>query len=152
MFLSKERALLERQRDLLTEVTDLKLFKQMRADLLSELEVTKKAMRDSEQRHRLQLEELEKRFLAARDKLEQEAAARIARSRQVYKEEVGRELDVEGRFVRTENLRMAKELKFHGETSQHFQKACAKLTAELAELKVCLTLLFLPLVCMLLVQ
>jgi hypothetical protein len=54
------------------EVSDLQVFKEMRASLVSELEATKATIADNEARHRAQLEDLEKKFVAARDKLEQE--------------------------------------------------------------------------------
>lgn len=75
------------------EIVDLRLFKQMRADLVAELDATKEAMKQTDIRHRQQVEELERRFNIAREKLEQEAAARIARVRQVYKDEVGKGKD-----------------------------------------------------------
>ena len=90
LFLSKEQALLTRQSELMAELLDLRLFAQMREDLLKELETTKGAMRETEARHREQLQELERRFLLARQQLEAEAAARINRSRATYKEEVGK--------------------------------------------------------------
>jgi hypothetical protein len=123
------------------QVSDLQLFKQMRAQLLEELEMTKNTIAFNEKKHKTQFEELEKKFLAAREKLEKDAAARIAHSRQVYKEEVGKELDMESKFVRAENLRMSKELKFHEETTSNLQKQNVKIQQEFAQLKLDISLL-----------
>ncbi len=64
------------------------------------------------------------------------AAQRIVHSRKVYKEEVGRELDLESKFVRAENIRMARELKFHQEAAQKTQKQNASMAALVAQQKV----------------
>jgi hypothetical protein len=46
--------------------------------------------------------------VAAKEALQREAAERIAHSRKVYKEEVGKELDYESKLVRKENREMNK--------------------------------------------
>jgi len=135
IFLEKEKKLLAKQQELVAELADLKQFQRIRADLLAELEATKAMMAANEARHQAQLENLERRFNLARERLEKEAAIRIAHSRETYKEEISRELDVESRFIRTENLRLAKELKFHEMTSQQFQKTAQELRQELARVK-----------------
>jgi Skp family chaperone for outer membrane proteins len=102
----------------------------MRAELAAELESTKQTILQNERRHKTQLDDLERKFIEAKQRLEQEASDRIAHSRQVYKEEVGKELDMESKQVRKENREMAQELKFHEETNARFQKLNTRLQSE----------------------
>jgi hypothetical protein len=135
LFLSKEGAMLAREKDLLVQLADLTAFKEIREALIAELELTKRTMRESETKHRTQLEELERRFLAARNRLEAEAAEKLTRSKQLYKEEVGQELDLESRYVRTENARLSRELTVQVSVAQQMHKASDKAGKELSQLK-----------------
>ena len=74
------------------------------------------------------------RYRAAKQKLEQEALDRIAHSRQVYKEEVGRELDMESKQVRKENREITKELRFHEERSNSLHEENGALRRKLRQL------------------
>lgn len=136
MFLSKEQTMLAREKELLVQLADLSAFKEIREALISELDLTKRTMRESEAKHRAQLEELERRFVTARNRLEQEATDKLARSKQLYKEEVGKELDLESRYVRTENARLSRELGVQSSVAQQMHRASEKVGAELAALKI----------------
>lgn len=136
VFLHKESQLLERNKQLMQEVSDLSLFKKMRFDLAQELGLTKTTIHKNEVRHKDQLDDLQKKFILAEAKLRQEAAERIAHSRKVYKEEVGKELDLESKQVRQQNIEMSRELKFHESRSNELKKENEKLFAALKRLKI----------------
>lgn len=134
-FLKSEADLLESNRELMQEVSDLSQFKKMQKELAAELEATKHSIAINEERHQKQLEELAKKFYDARDRLEKEADARIAHSRQVYKEEVGKELDMDSKRIRRENRDMEKELKFQAETCTFLAAECLQLREKIASLR-----------------
>jgi hypothetical protein len=110
VFLQKEAQLLTKNQQLLQEVHDLQSYRQMREDLQNELNNTKQIIAENEARHKQQLELLEHKFLEAKEILQEQAAERVAHSRIVYKEEVGKELDYESRMVRKENRKLRKDL------------------------------------------
>merc|ERR1712054_405787 len=83
IFLHKEQQLLNKIKQLMKEVADLSLYQKMRHDLAKELEITKQTIQKNEMRHKQQLDALEKKFLAAKDSLQHEAAERIAHSRKI---------------------------------------------------------------------
>ena len=68
----------------ITQVTDLALFRKMRGELASELESTKEIIHKNERKHKAHLDDLERKFVAARQRLEQEANDKIAQSRKVF--------------------------------------------------------------------
>lgn len=135
VFMGKEEELLEKNRHIMQEVSDLGNFRKLRHDLAAELELTKQTIHSNEKRHKAQLDELETKFQQARQQLQDEAAQRIAHSRAVYKEEVGRELKLESQAVKTENIQLAKELKFHQEVADRLQKENHKLQDTVKRLK-----------------
>ena len=94
----------------------------LRTALAAELEATKAAIFTNERTHKLQLDELEKKFLAARDGLQAEAAARITNSRATYKLDVGRELERDSQAARKQNEHVKYTLKLHEATSDRLQK------------------------------
>jgi hypothetical protein len=122
------------------EVSDLSLYKKMRHDLAKELELTKQTIQKNEERHKRQLDELERKFIAAKEALQKEAAERIAHSRKVYKEEVGKELDYESKLVRKKNREMSKELKFHEKRSNELMTENQRLQALVKKLKIDMSL------------
>jgi len=83
----------------------------------------------------LQLDELEKKFLSARDVLQKEAAERIAYSRSTYKQEVGKELEQESHNVRNENKNLHIHLKIHEMTSDRLQKRYGEVKGRIVSLK-----------------
>ena len=66
VFLEKEAQLLERNKQLMQEVSELKLYVTMRHNLQQELDHTKKIISANEERHVEQLRELERKFELAR--------------------------------------------------------------------------------------
>lgn len=140
LFLQKEAQLLESNAKLRKQVEGLADYKRMRAQLAADLEKTKKIITDNERRHRHELDELERTFLAARDHLEREAAQRIAKSRKVYKEEVGKELDEDSKRVREENKQMERELNKQEHITDELQAANSRLQQDIQKLKIDLDL------------
>lgn len=122
VFLAKEAKLLNANRQLMQEVSDLTEFKKMRHQLEQELARTNETIEINEEKHLQQLKELERKFYEARERLEKEADDRIAQSRQLYKEEVGKELDMDSKRIRKENKLMEAELKFQRDTSERLHK------------------------------
>jgi len=112
-FAEKERELLAFHKSKHQEHADLLLFKQLQSTLQQELDATKAVLVKHERRHALQMNDLETKFLNARQRLLEESNARIAESRRKYKEEVGRELDLESQWIQQENVKMKHELQFH---------------------------------------
>lgn len=135
IFLDKERMMLARTEKLEKAIAEMSELSAMRTALAEELEATKQLVFANERSHKLQLDELEKRFLAARDGLQAEAAARITNSRATYKMEVGRELEQESAQVRAENTRARHNLRLHSCTSDRLQRENAALTARIHSLK-----------------
>ena len=84
-FSQKESQLLDLNRLRHQEHSDLLLFARIRPELLSELSQTKRVILKNTQRHSLQMEDLEKKFLAARKRLMEESTTRIAEARKAYK-------------------------------------------------------------------
>jgi hypothetical protein len=134
-FKSKEQDLLDLNRLAHQEYNDLLLFQKIRQELNTELAQTKAIILKNEKRHALQMADLEKKFLLARNKLLAESADRIAESRKNYKEEVGRELDLESKFISTENLKMKGELAFHQQLIEKLQGANEELQQVVEELE-----------------
>jgi hypothetical protein len=126
-FLQAESELLALNRLRHQEHTDLQLFQRIRGDLMAELAQTKKTILRNEQRHALQMSDLEKKFLAARQRLLAESQARIAASRREYKEEIGRELDLESEWLRRENGNLRSETEFHQVLMEKLRKSNAEL-------------------------
>ena len=112
-FARAEKELLDLNRLRHQEHNDLLLFGRIRTELLGELAGTKRVILRNQKRHELQMSDLEQKFLAARTRLLQESSARIEASRAAYKEEVGRELDLESKWIQVENEKMGQELAFH---------------------------------------
>jgi hypothetical protein len=137
---AREQRLSEVNRKLKEEVVDLSLFKEMRQQLTKELVATKNIIAQHQRKHKEELDELDRKLLAAREKLEADANAKIAHNRRVYKEEVGRELDQESQRVRAENRQMIQELKFHVETSNRLQKENQIMTEEVKRSKMDISL------------
>lgn len=135
IFMEKERQILEKNMTLDKQIKDLAEFQAMRTSLANELEQTKLTIFKNERSHKLQLDELEKKFLSARDGLQREAAARIANSRATYKLEVGKELEAESTAVRLENEKLRDRLRTHEATSDRLQKQHQNLTTRIHELK-----------------
>ena len=135
LFLDKESQMLNLTQKLEGEIQGMEGLAAQRRQIAQELEETKLLIFKNERAHKLQLDELEKRFLAARDGLQQEAAARITHSRANYKLEVGRELESESAAVRAENARLKHTLKLHESTSDALQHAHQSLTARIYSLK-----------------
>jgi len=140
VFLQKEAQLLESNSSLRKQVEALADYKKMRAKLAKDLEATKRTITENERRHRQQLDDLERKFLAARDRLEREAAERIAVSRKVYKEEVGKELDEDSKRVRAENRKMERELSKQEGITDSLQAANLKLQQSIKKLRIDLDL------------
>jgi hypothetical protein len=134
-FARAESELLDLNRLRHQEHNDLLLFSRIRGDLLAELGHTKRTIVKNERRHALQMSDLEKKFLAARQRLLEESAARIAASRKSYKEEVGRELDLESKWIHADNAKMAQERDFHQALIEKLQQGNAELSAIAAELE-----------------
>jgi hypothetical protein len=134
-FARAEAELLDLNRLRHQEHNDLLLFSRIRGDLLAELGHTKRTIVKNERRHALQMSDLEKKFLAARQRLLEESAARIAASRKSYKEEVGRELDLESKWIHADNAKMAQERDFHQALIEKLQQGNAELSAIAAELE-----------------
>jgi len=139
VFLAKESKLLNANRQLMQEVSDLTEFKKMRLLLGHELKNTQGTIEDNEQKHLEQLKELERKFYEARARLEKEADDRIAQSRQLYKEEVGKELDMDSKRIRRANKLMEAELTFQRDTSQRLVKENTKYREQAKKLRVELT-------------
>ena len=135
IFMEKEKGILGKNDALTQQIADLGEFQRQRAQLAEELESTKSIIYANERRHKLQLDELEKQFLAARDGLQREAAERIAASRANYQVEVGRELEEESTAVRMENERLRERLRTHEATSDRLQKQHSTLTQKIHSLK-----------------
>eukprot|EP00462_Mataza_sp_D1_P027673 CAMPEP_0175175724 /NCGR_PEP_ID=MMETSP0087-20121206/33368_1 /TAXON_ID=136419 /ORGANISM="Unknown Unknown, Strain D1" /LENGTH=581 /DNA_ID=CAMNT_0016467379 /DNA_START=28 /DNA_END=1771 /DNA_ORIENTATION=+ len=135
VFLDKEGTLLEVNKALVQEVSDLSQFRQMRHELTKELSFTKETINQNEMRHLQQLKDLENKFYEARNRLEEEADKRIAHSRLVYKEEVGKELDMDSKRIRNENKMMEKELKFQVETSKRLVASTTAMKVEIQQLR-----------------
>jgi hypothetical protein len=140
VFLEKEGQLTEKNGVLSKSVHVLDEFKVLRKQLADELNETREKIDANESWHRQQLDDLERKFLAARDRLEKEASARIAHSRKVYKEEVGRELDEDSKRVRQENSKMGKELEKQEETSNRLQASRERMTQTIRRLQMDLDL------------
>lgn len=135
MFLEKESDLLSNNKSLMQEVSDLTQFKKVRGDLATELQATKETITRNDDRHKQQLGALSRKFYEARDRLEREAEARIAHSRQVYKEEVGKELDMDSKRIRRENRNMEKELMFQREITETLEKDKLLMKDEIKKLR-----------------
>lgn len=140
VFLAKESQLLEKNQELTKEVNALNQFKLMRNEFTSELEATKTKINQNEIRHRQQLDALEKMFLLARTRLERDASERISQSRKVYKEEVGRELDMDSKKVREDNRRMERALQSQQECSDRLQENVTNMQTSIKVLKMDLDL------------
>lgn len=140
VFVEKETQLLGSNAKLGKETKNLDEFKALRQGLAEELASTKQKIDANELWHRQQLDDLERKFLAARDRLEKEASARIAHSRKVYKEEVGRELDEDSKRVRQENRKMEKELQRQEDISNRLQAEQDTMTNTIKRLKLDLDL------------
>lgn len=134
-FARAEKELLDLHRLRHQEHNDLQLFARIRGDLVAELAATKRVILRNQKRHELQMADLERKFLAARSRLLQESVARIEASRAAYKEEVGRELDLESKWIQVENEKMGQELGFHQALVERLQAANAELAAVVAQLE-----------------
>lgn len=135
IFLEKEKQIMDKNALLEAQIKALSDLQAARTALATELEQTKSVIFSNERTHKLQLDELEKRFLAARDGLQREAAGRIAQSRATYKMEVGRELEQESTAVRLENEKLRERLRTHEVTSDRLQKSHASFTQRIHSLK-----------------
>ena len=134
-FAQREGQLLDLNRLRHQEYNDLLLFSRIRGELLAELAQTKRVVLKNNKRHALQMGDLERKFLAARQRLLEESSARIAESRRSYKEEVGRELDLESSWIARENQKMGQELGFHQELIQRLQRSNQELQEVAHELQ-----------------
>ena len=135
VFAQKEAELLQLNRVHHQEYNDLLLFAQIRTELQSELLATKAIILRNEKRHALQMADLEKKFILARNKLLKESEERIAESRKNYKEEVGRELDLESKYIQMENKKMKGELEFHQTLIEKLQTSNEELLGIVKELE-----------------
>jgi uncharacterized protein YdcH (DUF465 family) len=135
IFMDKERQMLTLNNKLETQIKEMSELSTLRTNMAAELESTKKLIFANERAHKVQLDALEKKFLAARDGLQSEAAGRIAASRATYKLEVGRELEEESAAVRSENEALRHALKLHEATSDRLQREHASLTQKIYSYK-----------------
>jgi len=135
LFLQKESILLQKHEEALKELSELRVFQQVKQDLVAQLTDTQEALRTTEQRHKAQLEMLEKKFIAAREQLQAEAAALLQQSKDVYRLEASKELDAEGRLIRTQNLKLSKQVKLQEQRIQQSTQANNLLTKELSDIK-----------------
>lgn len=135
VFLEQEARLLARNKHLMQEVSELNLYRRMRHNLQLELDHTKRIIEENEKHHVQQLAELERKFDLAKEALQKEAEDRIAHSRKVYKEEVGKELDYESKLVRKANAEMEEELAFHESRTEDLLQSNQALELEAAAVK-----------------
>lgn len=121
IFLEKERTLLEKNDNLQQQISSLAELAELRAQLAADLLQTKQVIFQNERTHILQLDELEKKFLQARDKLQQEATDKILYARSQFKKEVAKELEEESGQIRTQNQVLNEQLKLYEHTSDRLQ-------------------------------
>ena len=103
--------------ELRAEIAQLGLVQAGRDTITSELEATRAELAAQEERHQLELNQLERKFIDARDRMLAESNARMAQVKSALRQQVVAEIDQDSRRVRTENGRMARELQFHSDTS-----------------------------------
>jgi hypothetical protein len=136
VFLQKEAQLLAKNKQLVTEIEDLELYRKMREDLQTELNNTKHIIAQNELCHKQQLDVLERKFLDAKETLQREAAEMIQHSRKKYKDEVGKELDEESKMVRKENRKMRRDLSQCESVSNSLMRENEVLQKEVTKLQV----------------
>jgi len=135
IFMQKEEELMEKNTQLDKQIRGMSDLAELRSSLSSELAATKQQIFSNERAHKLSLDQLEKKFLAAREGLQREASERIAQARAAYKMEVGSELESESEIVRKLNEELIQSLKTHEERSDSMAREHAERLARIAQLK-----------------
>jgi hypothetical protein len=135
LFLKKEALLLDKHQEALKELSELRVFDEAKGSLMQQLHDTQTLLRETEKKHKAQLEQLEARFIAAREHMRSEAQELLAQSRREYKREAVQELDHEGKLIRAQNLRLFKQLKVKDDQCSGATKRAEELGKELHELK-----------------
>lgn len=121
--------------ELKTDMDDVLIFKEMRGQLLAELEASRNQVKEKEKVHEEKLLVIERKFLEAKDRLQKEAQQKLIESRDIIRQEVWLEMDAETQKVRSENQRMVQELQFHEQTSDALQQQNDILRYQLSQLQ-----------------
>lgn len=103
--------------ELRAEIAQLGLVQAGRDNISSELEATRAELAAQEERHQLELNQLERKFIDARDRMLAEGNARMAQVKGALRQQIVAEIDQDSQRVRTKNGQMARELQFHADTS-----------------------------------
>jgi hypothetical protein len=131
----RELTLLANNRALLSELSDLKLFKQMKSELMSEYKSSLLMLKGNETRHSQQLEAIKQQFLRAKNNFLTKANNSLDKNKKQFKHELSKELDINSEQTLANNDSIQASLLFHIKIANEKQLENKELKIELKELQ-----------------
>ena len=117
------------------ELTMLGEFKQVKEVVEKKLHAKEKELADFKNRHEVEMNALERKFLEEKNRMNKEHEQNIDEIRRLAREEAQKGLDADTRRIVTDNRRMGEELRFQLQATDELQSIKAKLEDENKKLK-----------------
>jgi basal body-orientation factor 1 len=132
---SNESELRQRTGTLEAQLRDVEAYQRDRSSLMARLDNMKESMESREKSHKTELMRLERKFVAARDRMLRDSAAQIDQSRGQLTKEIMTRLDRESLAIREKNQALKKELAFQEKAAENIQVQNDHLRSRMRKIK-----------------